>query len=293
MFIDELHTLVGAGGAEGAIDASNVHADIDGRQKGYASTRCGQVHYWTFGTGPVLLAVHQSAQASNEYIEFAACIGDDFRVLAIDLPGHGASDDPDHELGVDEYADVVVDVLDALGLERVHALGHHGGAYIALNLADRYPDRVDRTVFSGEGRLSPSERDAILNTPMSRDLPLDEAGEFLLRTWRVYQKMSAPGTTLPVTYNPFLVSLDGRTRPYDMHFSVLRWDAEVALARHRKPTLLLRGEHDIYSGDVEAVHELVADSRLEVIDGGGAWLFYEQPEACARLVREFLLSQPG
>ena len=218
---------------------------------------------------------------------------DDFRVLAIDLPGHGASDDPDHELSIDEYTDVVVDVLDVLDIKRVHALGHHGGAYIALNLAYRYADRVDTTVFSGEGKLSPSEIDAILNTPMSRDLPLDASGDFLLKTWRVYQKMSAPGTSLPVTYKPFLVSLDARTRPYDMHFSVLRWDADEVLARHHKPTLLLRGEHDGYSGDVEAVHELIADSRLEVINGGGAWLFYEQPQACASVIRDFLQNGSG
>ena len=258
------------------------------RQKGYVGTRYGQLHYWMLGEGPFLLAVHQSAQASHEYLDFANCIADDFRVVAIDLPGHGASDDPDHELSVDEYTEAVLEVLDALKLERVHALGHHGGAYIALNLAHRRPDRVDKTVFSGEGKLSPSEIDAILGTPMSRDLPLDEPGEFLQKTWSVYRKMSAPGTTLAVTYKPFLVSLDGRTRPYDMHFSVLRWDADEVLSGHRKQTLLIRGEHDSYSGDVDAVHAILSDSELAVIDGGGAWLFYEQPEACADLIREFL-----
>ncbi len=258
------------------------------RQKGYAKTSFGLVHYWSMGEGTVLLLVHQSAQASNEFLHVAPLLADSFRVLAMDLPGHGASDDPDHELTVDEYTAAVVEVLDELAIDRVHALGHHGGAYIALNLALEHPQRVDKTVFSGAGTLPQVEIDAILNMPMSRDLPMDEEGEFLLKTWAVYRKMTAPGVSVHTTFQPYLVALDARTRPYDMHYSVLRWDNEAALSRHTHPTLLIRGEEDAYAGDVEAVDAMLEDSRYVTIPGGGAWLFYEQPEACARVIHEFL-----
>jgi len=260
------------------------------RSSGYAVTGYGRMHYWQLGEGPVLLMVHQSAQSSGEYVDIAPLLAGEFRVIAIDLPGHGASDDPDHELTVDEYTNAIVEVLDELAVDRVHALGHHGGAYVALNLALQQPQRVGRTIFSGAGTLPQEEIDAILNMPMSRDLPLDEDGAFLTGTWQVYRRMTAPGAPLEVTYRPFLVSLDARTRPYDMHYSVLRWDTRSALAKHTHETLLIRGEEDAYAGDVAAVHEMLADSRFESVPGGGAWLFYEQPQACASLIRDFLRS---
>ncbi|MDJ0699356.1 MAG: alpha/beta hydrolase [Woeseiaceae bacterium] len=261
---------------------------MNGRQRGFAATRFGQVHYWLWGEGPLLLMLHQSAQSSDEYLRIAPHLADGFRLLAIDQPGHGPSGDPDHELSVAEHTSAIIDVLDELGVNRCDVFGHHGGAYLGVSLAAACPGRVGKAVFSGLGMLSQATIDSLLNQPMSRDLPLDEAGEFLRRTWSVYRRMSAAGAPPDVTSLPFCVSLDARTRPYDMHFAILRWDASEALARHAHPTLLLRGEEDLYSGDVEAVHALMPDSHYGTVRGGGAWLMYEQPEACAALVREFL-----
>ncbi len=261
---------------------------MNGRQRGFAATRYGQVHYWAWGEGPVLLMLHQSAQSSDEYLQIAPHLVDRFRLLAIDQPGHGPSSDPDHELSVEEHTAAVVDVLDELGVNRCHVLGHHGGAYLGLSLAAACRQRVARAVFSGLGLLPQATVDTLLTQPMSRDLPLDEDGEFLQRTWPVYRRMTAAGVAPEVTLLPFLVSLDARTRPYDMHYAILRWDATEALASHTQPTLLLRGDEDEYSGDVGAVHALLPHSRYETVTGGGAWLMYEQPEACSALIRDFL-----
>ena len=260
------------------------------RLRGFTATRFGQVHHWTQGKGPTLLMLHQSAQSSNEYLRIAPHLAADFRLLAIDQPGHGPSADPDHELSVEEHTRAVIDVLDQLGIDRCSVLGHHGGAYLGLSLAATCPDRVDKTVFSGLGVLPQEIIDKLLNQPMSRDIPLDDDGEFLARTWAIYRRMTAAGIPAEVTALPFLVSLDARMRPYDMHFAILRWDASVALASHACPTLLIRGEEDIYAGDVEAVHRILRDSRIERVSGGGAWIMYEQPAACAALVRQFLLA---
>ena len=103
--------------------------------------------------------------------------------------------------------------------------------------------------------------------------------------------MSAPDTPTETTFLPFVVGLRARLRPYDMHFEVLRWDYRAALGRLRQRTLLIKGEHDHFSGDVEGLHASLPDSEMAVIRGGGPWLFYEQPAACADVVRRFLLDQ--
>ena len=261
---------------------------MSGVSRGYAASRFGSVHYWSVGQGPVILLLHQSAQSSDEYLGLAPFLAESYRLLAIDLPGHGASEDPDHELSVDEFTAAVIDVLDGLQVEQCHVAGHHGGAYLALSLAAAQPRRIGKTVFSGLGLLPQETIDRLLIQPMSRDLPLDENGDFLSKTWAIYRQMSASGATAETCSKPFLVGLSARMRPYDMHYAILRWDAADIIASHTHPTLLLRGTDDIYSGDVAAVYATLSDSSYIQVSGGGAWLFYEQPEACARLIRDFL-----
>jgi pimeloyl-ACP methyl ester carboxylesterase len=69
--------------------------------------------------------LHQSAQSFDKYLGLLACLTDRFRVVSLDL--HGVSDTPDHELGVDEYCEAAMSVLDTLDVEETHIPGHHGG----------------------------------------------------------------------------------------------------------------------------------------------------------------------
>ncbi|MGI9234534.1 MAG: alpha/beta fold hydrolase [Woeseiaceae bacterium] len=232
--------------------------------------------------------LHQSAQSSDEFLGLIAHLRDDFRLISLDLPGHGGSDTPGHELGVDEYCEAVVAVLDAMEVEKAHVLGHHGGCMLATNLANQHPHRVVKLILSGGGIPDPAVADLLLNQPMTRDLPMDPQGNFLVKTWNVYQNMAAPGTELETVFWPFVTGLNARQRPYDMHFEVLRWDYSAALDVLSHPALLIKAEHDAFSGDVEGLHRQLQSSEMVVITRCGPWLFYERPEACALVIRTYL-----
>jgi pimeloyl-ACP methyl ester carboxylesterase len=67
-----------------------------------------------------------------------------FRVIAVDLKGHGLSDKPvaPEEYTIDALVDHLRDILDALGLERPALVGHSLGASLIYHFASRYPERV-------------------------------------------------------------------------------------------------------------------------------------------------------
>jgi pimeloyl-ACP methyl ester carboxylesterase len=257
-------------------------------EHGYSRTPFGHVHYWVTGSGPTLTAIHQSAQSSDEYLGLAHALADSFRVIGIDLPGHGKSETPDHELEVEELTDAAAAVLNDLGVTRTHVVGHHGGVLICVDLANRYPALVDKAILSGGGTRDPAQFEALKKTPMTRDLPVDAAGEFLAQTWAVYRRMSATSTPPEVTMQPFVIGLQARQRPYDMHHALYRWDGDAAHAAFTKQTLFMRGLEDLYSGDVRARYDQHGNCSYVEIPDGGAWLFYEQPEACAAAIRSFL-----
>ena len=272
---------------------SATNADMTGMggdiQRSYTDTEYGRVHYWEIGEGPALILFHQSGQTSSEYLAIGPLLADDYRVIAIDLPNHGQSDTSDHELTMDEYADSVIDVMDNIGVDRAHMLGQHGGAYVAINLGIRYPDRVGKTVLSGAGRdgeMTQEKIDELINTPMTRDLPIDMEGEFLQKTWDVYRKMSATNTPPEVTFQPFLNSLSLRQRRYDLHYAVYRYSPD--LSQFNKEALLLEAEEDIYAGDVMSLHQNIQGSIYKKVPNSGSWQFFEEPELNASIIRDFI-----
>ncbi len=234
------------------------------------------------------MVVHQSTQSADEFDAFANELADSFKVIAVDLPGHGCSGDPDHELTIDEFAAATLLVIADLGLTELNVLGHHGGGMVAVALAANHPHTVRRLVISGVGIPEPELRDRILNQPMSRDLPLDADGEFLLRTWSIYRDMSAPGSSPEHYFKPFSISLRARLRPFDMHRETMLFDYPAALRRVQCPTLMIRAKDDHFAGDIDAANALVAQSAIADLAAGSAWLYSEQPTASARLVADFL-----
>ncbi|MDJ0709745.1 MAG: alpha/beta hydrolase [Woeseiaceae bacterium] len=250
-------------------------------------TRFGFVHLWTAGSGPDLLLLHQAAQSSDEFLGIVPLLVPNFRVISLDFPGHGASDTPDSELAVPDYCEAAMAVLDAAGSQRTHVFGHHSGGILAVALANAAPDRFGRLALSGAGISDPAVADALLNSPMTRDLPVDADGEFLHQTWSVYRNMSAPETEPATSFLPFVVGLRARLRPYDMHYELLRWDYESSWRTLRHRTLLIKGEHDRFAGDIAGLNDALANSSMCEIPGGGAWLLYEQPHAIAGVLGEF------
>jgi pimeloyl-ACP methyl ester carboxylesterase len=114
------------------------------------STRRARIRFVEAGAGPALLLVHDAIASHATYLASATKLAADFRVVAPDLPGFGASEKPDpqkYAYGYDAFADSLFDLVAALGLGRVHVVGHGMGAGVALTLAAKHPAVVHRLVL--------------------------------------------------------------------------------------------------------------------------------------------------
>lgn len=105
-----------------------------------------RLHYETHGHGNrVVLLLHGILFDSQMNRRLAADLADHgSRVVLLDLPGHGRSDKPRHAAAhrMDAYADVVIALLDHLGVDRAIVGGVSLGANVALYVACRNSDRV-------------------------------------------------------------------------------------------------------------------------------------------------------
>lgn len=100
-------------------------------------------------TGAPLLLVHGAGGTHLHWPEALRRLPGR-RVIAVDLPGHGASPPPG-ERAVPAYARRVVDLLDALGIDRAAVGGHSMGGATALTLALEAPDRIAGLLLVGTG----------------------------------------------------------------------------------------------------------------------------------------------
>ena len=104
------------------------------------------------GAAPAVLCIHGYCQSSAYWaptLERLAQTGT--RGLAPDLPGFGASTSHSGPFTMEAYADGLVALLDARGIERVALVGGSMGGVVAQHFALRHPGRLDRLLLDATG----------------------------------------------------------------------------------------------------------------------------------------------
>lgn len=111
------------------------------------------IAYHAAGTGDeTVVLIHGLGSNLALWRETIPALSEDFRVLALDLPGYGLSGKDDVPATMDFFADTVVQFMDAHGVDRAHVVGLSMGGQIALTLALTHPERLHRlALFSPAG----------------------------------------------------------------------------------------------------------------------------------------------
>ena len=100
------------------------------------------------GAGPPVVCVHGLGATKASFLPTVAALAGEHRVVALDLPGFGDSGKPfAARYDARFFAESVLELLDALGIERAHVAGNSLGGRVALELGLRAPERVERLVL--------------------------------------------------------------------------------------------------------------------------------------------------
>ena len=99
------------------------------------------------GEGPPLVFVHGLSGAWQNWLENIPHFAATHRVVALDLPGFGASPMPPWEISIPAYGRFLRDFCERLGIERCSLVGNSMGGFIATEVAITEPERVDELVL--------------------------------------------------------------------------------------------------------------------------------------------------
>jgi 2-hydroxy-6-oxonona-2,4-dienedioate hydrolase len=250
------------------------------------------------GTGEAaIVLLHGSGGHLEAYARNAGPLGEHFRVVVPDMIGHGYSARPDRDYAIADYCAHLLDLLDALGLERVHLAGESLGGWIGAAFAARFPERVRRLVINTPAGLTCNE--PALERQRALFLKaVDEPSRENVRArleWLMadpsrvtddlvdarYAIYTQPGYARTMRHICSLMEPDGRRRNM-LHDDDLR---NIGV-----PVLVLWTAHNPTDGvEVgERAARAIPNARLEVMEGCGHWPQFEDPPRFNALLRGFL-----
>jgi 2-hydroxy-6-oxonona-2,4-dienedioate hydrolase len=133
-----------------------MHAYTEQNTARSIRTRDWNIHYHEAGEGPVLILIHGSGPGATGWTNFSPNIPDlarDHRVIALDLPGWGQSDpvDPAEKPVISAGVEAVVQLMDALAIDRAALMGNSLGGAVCLEFAVRHPQRLSHLITMGAG----------------------------------------------------------------------------------------------------------------------------------------------
>ena len=260
-------------------DASADATDVD-----------GPVAWRERGAGEPVVFLHGLGGSRTSWAPQLAGLSDEFRCIAWDMPGYGASA-PVAPLTFAAIADAVARLLDTAAVERAHLVGESFGGMHALHTALRHPDRVDRLVLANTSPafgLDGTDPDA---WRAARLAPLDDGLTPADIAEQVLTSVAGPGLSADML--AMRVAGFARIPAAGLRAAVECLPAHNVLDRLAEitsPALVIAGGLDAETpvAYATALAEGLPDAELVVLDGIGHLAVSEAPDTFNRLVRDFL-----
>lgn len=242
------------------------------------------------GQGEALVLIHGFCGSSEYWNSIMPKLSESYRVIAIDLPGHGKSAEQDNELEIEQYAVLLKDFLDELKLEKVTMFGHSLGGYITLAFAENFHNYLSGFSLIHSTGFPDSKEAKEGRSASSEKIDKEGIGPFI-------------DGLVPKLFAPDNVELHGQsienvkkigygTTPHGAKTALYamkeRKDRTRVLESTKLPILLVAGESDqLISAD--KTFTASGDNIKQVtIKGAGHMSMYEAPEQLSDAILSYL-----
>lgn len=237
---------------------------------------------------PALVLVHSLGTDGSLWDEQARALGERYRIVRVDLRGHGRSPAPPGPYALSQLALDVLAAADAAGVHRFHCAGISLGGAIALWLAVHRPERIDRLVLANTAARIGTEPLWNERIRAVRELGMDGLCDAVLARW-LSPERAARAPELAARIARIFRATD--PEGYAACCAALAAaDLRAGAATVRSPTLILAGSLDVSTpvADARALHAAIPGSELEVLEGAAHLSNLDRPAAFTARVAAFL-----
>jgi pimeloyl-ACP methyl ester carboxylesterase len=224
----------------------------------------------------VMTHVHGFGLSGRYLLPTAELLADEFHTYVPDLPGFGRSGKHGAALDIPDLAHAAVRFLDDRGVETTSVVGNSMGCPVIVELAHRYPERIERAVL-----VSPAG--GIHNQPLRRAI-----GQLAKDGGREPRKMITVATP---DYLRF-----GVPSTFKMFKALTQYPSLQRLLELKVPTLVVLGTKDPLLPSTERIKQVVAQDQnhvlLVALEGAAHAINYSHPRELAHVIRRFMNDQP-
>lgn len=255
------------------------------------------------GTGPVLVCLHGTSMTAHAWGHLAASLRDGYRVIAVDMRGHGASDRPSSTYTIKELAEDIGKLAAKLDLKGITLVGSSVGNQVAVSFAAANPGRVaglilsDPSFFVSDGEIVKYLRS---HHTRRRNYPtLAEAEAFA----RALPQRSGLSDELHRLANQgdFRKEADGSwSWAYDLPaitkvFLNLSTDQSADIAAIEAPVLVLNADRSnvLSANQAGELAGKFPNATLEMVQNSNHTIWGDQPDYLAKRARAFLQELPN
>src|SRR4051794_40461887 len=227
----------------------------------YADVNGINLYYERRGSGQPLILLHGGLGSGEMFGPTIALLADHHEVIAPDLQGHGRTADTDRPIDHRLMADDIAALIDHLGLEKPDVVGYSLGGGVALFVATKYPDKVNKLVLISAN----TRRDAIPPEMLAQQEQLNASAAEFMKDTPMYQGYVRVAPR-PEDFGGLLDKM-GQLMPPDFDYT------EEVRGLHT-PTLIVAADADMAppSHYVEV---------FKLLDGGlrdGGWMGEDRPK---------------
>lgn len=235
--------------------------------RSYVRLPWGQVHVRQAGQAgdPTLLLLHQSPLSSATFEGVLEPLADKgIHAVAVDTPGFGMSDPTPEPWSIEQYAQAVLQVADALGLGDLTLLGQHTGAVVACEVAVQQPARVNGLVLQGLPLYSEAEREEKKRSYAPGYVPSPDGSHLRV----IWDRVQGLYPELPVDEcNRQVLEYLATGPDYATAYRAV-FDYEVpAQALREVPIALVHGDRDLVDRFTGVVTAALPWAELDVVPG--------------------------
>lgn len=232
--------------------------------EGYLRSGSANIYYEIFGeeNSEAVILLHGNGESGRSFKNLIPLISDKYKVIAIDSRGHGKSEFGSGQLSLGTMAVDVVNIIEALGLDKVNIVGFSDGANIAMLVSIKNSELVNKVVLIG--------------------------GNY--NFWGL-----KPSSALMIAIGYYCSKwggiVDSRNRFNKEYFSLMFKEPNLkrdALKYIKAPALVINGDRDMIKlSHAKAIADTIPKGQLKIVKGDHFWV-YRNPQEAAKVIKEFL-----
>lgn len=245
-----------------------------------------KIHYEETGNAkglPVIL-LHGWGCNISTVKSIAACLEDGMRIISVDLPGHGQSEEPKKIWGTQDFADLILKLIDILELENPSLIGHSFGGRTSIAAAAKSDENKFWKIILVDSAGIKPKRSLMYYYKVYSYKAMKKFARMVLGDDKarevIEKRLKKSGSADYMAASPMMRAIMSKC---------VNEDLKKEMPRIKAPVLLIWGENDMATpiSDAKKMEKLIPDSGLAAFPNCGHYVFLDNPAGFKAVVREF------